>query len=539
MRSSNIIYCLSSIMNVNLSDYSLKAVSHEEHEVAEYLAEVIISICNRKRFEYDEETTLDVYHAQYSNEDDENEEEDEEESSESESGSDYDVEDDLKKEHNELSNFSPDFMQRVVDYAYEENKFGQRRRTWRSVKHRFQTLPNQNYVSRFKKYLENNGTKRQKLQAIDKCVYQKLFEAREQYLPVHDIDLQRWAMKKSRELDFDDFHASEFWIRNFKNRHNICSRKITNIITKREILNADEILKSEEEFLKLFKKLSPKYKKSRILNTDQVGIEKEQHSTRTLSHKGERKTFGVVKSKNATTHSYTVQPTISLDGQLVGPMYLCLQEPDGKMGERVKKHLFQPSNVVITCSKSGKLTSSLVRYWCEKCLAPSVDKECLLLSDSYAGQNDPKLYQNLNSKSIQRITIPKNTTCDIQPLDRYFNRQMKILIKRIYHHVAIEQIDINLWERNNIIKLTSLVHNQLSSRVFHDMIQYSWYCSGYTNVNPSPFQNVLQVCFPQATSIEQCQHNSCDETAFINCSICSKRLCFEHFFVQYHFHKKI
>ena len=118
MRSSNIIYCLSSIMNVNLSDYSLKAVSHEEHEVAEYLAEVIISICNRKRFEYDEETTLDVYHAQYSNENDENEEEDEEESSESESGSDYDVEDDLKREHNELSTFSLDFMQRVVDYAY-------------------------------------------------------------------------------------------------------------------------------------------------------------------------------------------------------------------------------------------------------------------------------------------------------------------------------------------------------------------------------------------------------------------------------------
>ena len=97
--------------------------------------------------------------------------------------------------------------------------------------------------------------------------------------------------------------------------------------------------------------------------------------------------------------------------------------------------------------------------------------------------------------------IPKNTTCDIQPLDRYFNRQTKILIKRIYHHVAIEQIDVNLWERNNIIKLISLVHNQLSSRVFNDMIQYSWYCSGYTNLNPSPFQNVLQVCFLKVTSV--------------------------------------
>lgn len=45
------------------------------------------------------------------------------------------------------------------------------------------------------------------------------------------------------------------------------------------------------------------------------------------------------------------------------------------MRERVKKNLFQPINVVITCSKSGKLTLSLVRYWCEKCLAPAVNKK--------------------------------------------------------------------------------------------------------------------------------------------------------------------
>ena len=68
--------------------------------------------------------------------------------------------------------------------------------------------------------------------------------------------------------------------------------------------------------------------------------------------------------------------------------------------------------------------------------------------------------------------IPKNTTCDVQSLDRYFNRQMKVLIKRMYHHVTIGQIDINLWERNNIIKLIPLIHNQLSSRVFKDIIRY-------------------------------------------------------------------
>ena len=101
---------------------------------------------------------------------------------------------------------------------------------------------------------------------------------------------------------------------------------------------------------------------SEILNTDQVGIEKEVYSTRTLSFAGEKKNFGRVDSKSATTHSYTVKLTIALDGKQVEPIFLCLQESKGKTGATVKMNLFKPSNVIITCSSSGKLTSSLVSY---------------------------------------------------------------------------------------------------------------------------------------------------------------------------------
>ena len=71
------------------------------------------------------------------------------------------------------------------------------------------------------------------------------------------------------------------------------------------------------------------------MNTDQVGIEKQLHSTRTLLIQGERKAFGF---KNLITHSYTVQPTISLGGKLVGLMSLCLQELNGRMGDIVKRN---------------------------------------------------------------------------------------------------------------------------------------------------------------------------------------------------------
>ena len=128
-----------------------------------------------------------------------------------------------------------------------------------------------------------------------------------------------------------DFQASHHWLIAFKRRQRMCSRKVTNIVTKTDIANFDDIKKSEIDLLEKFNQLSEKYLPEEILNTDQIGIEKELYSTGTLSFQGEKKTFGSVGSKNATAHSYTFQSIINLDGKLVGPMYLCIQEPKGRM----------------------------------------------------------------------------------------------------------------------------------------------------------------------------------------------------------------
>ena len=122
---------------------------------------------------------------------------------------------------------------------------------------------------------------------------------------------------------------------------------------------------------------------------------------------------------------------ILLDGKQVGLILLCLQEPKGKTGESVKNKLLKPSNVVITCSASGKLTSSLVAYWRDNCLLPSVGDKCLLLSDKWSAQNNISLYDKSNgqNKHITRNQIPQKTTSDLQPLDVYYNRQMKDFIK--------------------------------------------------------------------------------------------------------------
>jgi hypothetical protein len=120
-------------------------------------------------------------------------------------------------------------------------------------------------------------------------------------------------------------------------------------------------------------------------------------------------------------------------GTLCGPLFLCLKEPDGHMSDNVKKNLFKADNIVLTCkfstkksnllpirfsliflwilytfypisvtrrmsmnlngdtvlffmnisgSKSGKLTTSLVQYWMDKVLLPTVgQKKFILIND--------------------------------------------------------------------------------------------------------------------------------------------------------------
>jgi hypothetical protein len=278
-----------------------------------------------------------------------------------------------------------------------------------------------------------------------------------------------------------------------------------------------------------------RYETSEVMNTDQSGIELELHSTRTLSYKGEKLTVAAVRSTNATTHSYTVQPTITLDGHLLSPIYLCLKEPKGHMSENIRSHLLKTSNVVVTCSSSGKLTTSLVEYWRDHVLIPSLAqrKKFLLISDCWGGQKDGKgLYDNI--PGCTRVEIPKKTTSRIQPLNVFFNRQMKVIPRRMYDRVMLDGLDINRSDRNNIIRLISLTHNQLSSEIFYRMIQYAWYASGYTDTDPGPFKTVTEVCF--AFDDPVCVVSSCDAAPFICCSWCQKPLCFTHFFLNYHFH---
>lgn len=224
----------------------------------------------------------------------------------------YSIENDVTLDYEDqddksiLNYFSLDYMKKVLDYYDEVDENDNRKHSWRSINHRFKRVSDSTYLSRFHKYVDRNGTKREKLDIIEPFVFSLFENARAKSLVIHDSDLQRWARQKARELSLTNFSASTYWVLCFKRRNSIVSRKITKLITKHSIENEGDIIQSAERFVKEVQLhirshgLAP----HQVINTDQVGLHKEIHSSRTLSFRGEKITLASVRSKNACTHYY-------------------------------------------------------------------------------------------------------------------------------------------------------------------------------------------------------------------------------------------
>lgn len=141
-------------------------------------------------------------------------------------------------------------------------------------------------------------------------------------------------------------------------------------------------------------------------------------------------------------------------------------------------------------------------------LVNEMPNECLLIMDSWTDHNDESIYSEVNlnmnlNKNIKRITIPPNATSSLQPCDTGFNYYLKYFSKYIFNFVVIQNIDINLKSRNNIITMWSLILNQFNSNKFTDLFKYVWYKPGlliskasrYLSVNEILFKNFHTNCY--------------------------------------------
>lgn len=130
----------------------------------------------------------------------------------------YEIEEEKHKEDSEISF---EYMEKVVNYSEKYPTHG-----FKSLKVRFKKLKHKIQFCRWKKYVEEKGRKSDKWKQINAAVFEKYRCARNLFHPVRDIDLQRWAIQKARQLNFV-FSGSSHWVYSFKKMHSIVSRKVS------------------------------------------------------------------------------------------------------------------------------------------------------------------------------------------------------------------------------------------------------------------------------------------------------------------------
>lgn len=273
-----------------------------------------------------------------------------------------------------------------------------------------------------------------------------------------------------------------------------------------------------------------------IYNSDQMGINLEIYSKRTLAFKGCTEIHARVQSTRSITHSYTTQFLINLFGELIGPLFIILQESNGIFGPIVQQNMFKHPEIYAVPTKSGKLTTERMLDWFQDIFFANVDSGCVLILDSFTTYRKDDEIDRIKPFGFDYIKeiIPAGGTGFCQPLDVGFNRTYKSFLRRISDHVNFNQPNVQLHQRNNILKLNAFVYYQFKSPRFQSFIRHAWKASGLwseetLSMEEEWYDNPLLFCFDVfellTTSCFQCQNRS-----MIRCAWCKNMLCFEHFF---------
>ncbi|XP_025160571.1 uncharacterized protein LOC112589900 [Harpegnathos saltator] len=403
-------------------------------------------------------------------------------------------------------------------------------------------LKRKDYLIQWKKDVKSGGTRVDKWQTIDNETFEHFREARSCYEQVTTRTLQQWALIAASPFQSDtfSFDASSTWVQVFKQKHRIKQRQITKYVSRREIATLEETTEAEQRFQIQTRNIISNFNLDFVINTDQTGCNYQTTYNKSLQFKGVKTVFLKKQNLNKITHLYTAQYSMTASGKLLPLVYICLQESTNKFGpiisKTVDKLTAEFGNVVVTCSKSGKLTKELYKNYLETTLKSYVKNDkFLLIIDSWGGQTDAALHDEIfwnddgDATCTLKIILAKCTPF-CQPCNVYFYRQVKLLIKRLQNAPILIKEEREIASREDAIKIHSIVHHQLSAPSFENMIKYAWYAAKLLEER-NFFSNVNDICFPPTIAKQKCP---CTEISFIKCAWCAICFCFKCFYDIYH-----
>lgn len=151
----------------------------------------------------------------------------------------------------------------------------------------------------------------------------------------------------------------------------------------------------------------------------------------------------------------------------------------------MQQTIFKALNVIVAISTSEKLNKELLRT---QFGSVSLPKTC--------GYKKELIKNTIpERKTLKFLEILKSTTELVQPLDTYGFHILKNFVRKLSDLTINLNLNINLYHRNNIIKLQSLMHHQLSCLRYEQMFKYAWYQRDYIDNWSKELENFMKFFF--------------------------------------------
>ena len=110
------------------------------------------------------------------------------------------------------------------------------------------------------------------------------------------------------------------------------------------------------------------------------------------------------------------------------------------------------------------MTRAIMEEFVCTMMLPNVPEHSLILLDCWSGQTS--VDELANDSDIEFRYIPPGTTGLCQPLDVYFFRLQKTFIRNLSNSMKLSSPNIILAQRDNLLKLLLLTHNQFQAPRF-------------------------------------------------------------------------
>lgn len=308
---------------------------------------------------------------------------------------------------------------------------------------------------------------------------------------------------------------------------------MTKFVTQKVIHNKDKLEEDALLFAANVSELIDQEGADNFWNSDQSGFRLEEHYGRTIEVIGTKNVECVAQSTNNLTHSYTIQPLVSASGHLLNRLLVVTKEPSGDIPPSVLQSLELPPNIVLKGSKSGKCTAAITKEWFTDVFS-NVPKQAgkvqHLLLDQWSGFK--QMIEENNPEEVQIHMIPAGATGLCQPLDLFYFRPKKSVVRTVVNQALFEREEFKPGQRLNILRTQSLIHNQFSAPRFVDFHREAWYKGGYIS-KPESFVSPRQYCLTLTNYT--CQIESCTNISFWKCAYCTNHLCFDCFYFKFHY----